>query len=194
MLTVSSHAVTDTGLRRPANEDSLVARPGLGLFVVCDGMGGHAAGEVASRAAADTIEAFVQHTDGADATFTWPYGSARSRHRRQPPRLGIPAREPRDLPAHGRPARVQGHGHHGRVSAAGPADLAVRTGGGERARQRTDLVLLGDGRACRRFPRVPLARGRARADHTRPFVGRGADCLRRAVGGGGARRIPGATS
>jgi len=74
MFTVRFHAITDTGLRRPANEDSVVARPGLGLFAVCDGMGGHAAGEVASRAAADTIEAFVQHTDGADASFTWPYG------------------------------------------------------------------------------------------------------------------------
>jgi PPM family protein phosphatase len=74
MFTISAHAISDTGLRRPANEDSLVARPGLGLFAVCDGMGGHAAGEVASRVAAETIEAFVQHTDGVDASFTWPYG------------------------------------------------------------------------------------------------------------------------
>jgi PPM family protein phosphatase len=70
---VVSAALTDLGLRRAANEDSFVLRPGLGLFVVCDGMGGHAAGEVASRVAADTIEEFVQFTDGAGASFTWPF-------------------------------------------------------------------------------------------------------------------------
>jgi protein phosphatase len=70
---VVSAALTDLGLRRAANEDSYVLRPGLGLYAVCDGMGGHAAGEIASRVAADTIEAFVQHTDGVDASFTWPF-------------------------------------------------------------------------------------------------------------------------
>jgi protein phosphatase len=70
---VVSAALTDLGLRRAANEDSFVLRPGLGLYVVCDGMGGHAAGEVASRVAADTIEEFVQFTDGAGASFTWPF-------------------------------------------------------------------------------------------------------------------------
>ena len=72
-MPVVSAALTDLGLRRAANEDTYVLRPGLGLYAVCDGMGGHAAGEVASRVAADTIEAFVQQTDGVGASFTWPF-------------------------------------------------------------------------------------------------------------------------
>lgn len=64
-MRVTWAAVTHPGLRRPSNEDSYVARPDLGLYVVADGMGGHAAGEVASRIAVTTIEAHVAEPPAA---------------------------------------------------------------------------------------------------------------------------------
>jgi PPM family protein phosphatase len=66
---VSSH----TGVRRTNNEDSSCARPDLGLFVVADGVGGYAAGEVASRAAAMAIEQAVEETAGLTAESAWPF-------------------------------------------------------------------------------------------------------------------------
>lgn len=64
---------TDNGLRRTSNEDSHTSRPDLGLFVVADGMGGHVAGEVASRVAVESIAAFIEETSGADRNRTWPF-------------------------------------------------------------------------------------------------------------------------
>ncbi|MDP2496692.1 MAG: Stp1/IreP family PP2C-type Ser/Thr phosphatase [Candidatus Palauibacterales bacterium] len=52
----SSAAVSDRGRVRDSNEDSVLELPGDGLFAVADGMGGHAAGEVASRLAVETLE------------------------------------------------------------------------------------------------------------------------------------------
>lgn len=73
MLRVSSAVATDPGLRRDSNEDAYCVRPDLGLYLVADGMGGHAAGEVASRIAVETIEAFINDTRDADVNRTWPF-------------------------------------------------------------------------------------------------------------------------
>src|SRR5688572_6793407 len=55
-----SYGATDIGMRREANEDAYLCDDELGLWVVADGMGGHAAGEVASREAIDTIHGMVR--------------------------------------------------------------------------------------------------------------------------------------
>ena len=49
-------ARTDVGMKRAHNEDSFLVNEDLGLYVICDGMGGHAGGETASRLAVQTIE------------------------------------------------------------------------------------------------------------------------------------------
>jgi protein phosphatase len=57
-MPIAAHGVTHAG-RRASNEDALLVDPSLGLFVVADGMGGHRAGEIASRLAVDTIRSVM---------------------------------------------------------------------------------------------------------------------------------------
>jgi protein phosphatase len=66
-------ATTHPGIRRTSNEDAYCSRPDLGLFIVADGMGGHVAGEVASKIAVDAIEAFIGETSNDDSAVTWPH-------------------------------------------------------------------------------------------------------------------------
>ncbi|GAB4288173.1 MAG: hypothetical protein Kow0090_00280 [Myxococcota bacterium] len=56
----SSFGATDVGLKREHNEDSFVINDDLQLYIVCDGMGGHAAGEVASKMAIEQITAYCE--------------------------------------------------------------------------------------------------------------------------------------
>ena len=64
---------TDAGRRRSSNEDSHSSHPDFGLFIVADGMGGHVAGEVASRVAVESISAFIGETASDDRNRTWPF-------------------------------------------------------------------------------------------------------------------------
>ncbi len=71
-MAVSWAARTHPGLRRAKNEDRFCAVPERGLFVVADGMGGHAGGDVASELAVVEIERVVRATAALGQHDTWP--------------------------------------------------------------------------------------------------------------------------
>jgi serine/threonine protein phosphatase PrpC len=63
--------ITDVGLQRDHNEDTFAVLSEHELFIVADGMGGHRAGDVASRLASESISDFFQRTAGEEVT--WPF-------------------------------------------------------------------------------------------------------------------------
>jgi len=70
-MDVNAFGLTHVGKQRQHNEDSFLVAAEAKLYLVADGMGGHAAGEIASRIAVDSISEFILHTKEDDGT--WPH-------------------------------------------------------------------------------------------------------------------------
>lgn len=66
-LVLETAGCTHVGMIRDTNQDSFVIVESLGLLLLADGMGGRAAGEIASRMAVDTVRGFFDDPDA-----TWP--------------------------------------------------------------------------------------------------------------------------
>ena len=70
---IHSAALSDTGRKRQSNQDCHMANSGSGLYLVADGLGGHAAGAIAARLTVSSIDDFVSLVS-ASAEVSWPFG------------------------------------------------------------------------------------------------------------------------
>src|SRR5229473_862309 len=108
-MQVKSFGLTHVGRQRQHNEDSFLVEDKAKLYLVADGMGGHAAGEIASRIAVDSISEFILHTKEDDGT--WPHAYD-EQYRRSTNRLMTAVRlaNTRVLEAMRKDARLRGMG------------------------------------------------------------------------------------
>jgi len=72
-IRIHTHALTDVGLQRDENEDAFDIVPESRLYIVADGMGGHASGQVASKMAVESIRQYIRDiASNKDHQFTYP--------------------------------------------------------------------------------------------------------------------------
>ena len=108
-MQVQAFGLTHVGRQRQHNEDTFLVADEARLYLVADGMGGHAAGEIASRIAVDSISEFILHTKEDDGT--WPHAYDEN-YRRTTNRLMAAVRlaNTRVLEAMRKDARLRGMG------------------------------------------------------------------------------------
>jgi len=71
-MRITYHALSDKGKKRAINEDSYLINEEENLFIVADGMGGQAAGDVASKIAVEAMEKFIL-ASSREKDITWPF-------------------------------------------------------------------------------------------------------------------------
>jgi len=108
-MNLKAAGLSHVGRQRQHNEDSFLVAEQAKLYLVADGMGGHAAGEIASRIAVDSISEFILHTKEDDGT--WPHAYD-DHYRRATNRLMAAVRlaNTRVLEAMRKDARLRGMG------------------------------------------------------------------------------------
>jgi len=72
-MLIEHYGLTDVGRKRTLNEDSHLVNGETSLYIVADGMGGHSAGEIASKMAVDVMNSFISRSY-LEEEITWPFG------------------------------------------------------------------------------------------------------------------------